>query len=700
VGRGTPESDITSSQAAWQYACSHQSDLSELQQQALQVLGCGSGRALMYAAGYVLRPLINSNRFEEVTNAYLQLAEHWPPLPQLDQTQQFQQFTEALAQHKEGDCPPCGSRLLPCASLLWLVPALLLEWAQKQPADWACAGMCHQVSSRLLWVSLQQVRTNQQFWALSHSGFCDAARHVEEQHVSVSSTLTAASKVALGFSKGWAPSASRLGQLLHLMNSVAAQLLAGTQDTGRVTIAVGSTAAAGSSGSGASAISRVTSDMSSSRSGPDSASSSHDDVHAQQHLSLASLSILSPAYTTLCDMVHDCLWDRTHNSAASPTASSSFAGRNADEASGVGQQATLTVLCSALQQTLPQQASMTEAALRSSANSVPCIMHPVGLMQGGDFIQQLCAPGLFVAAGLQPGSLAAKALCSLSFTLVKLTNATILAKPQPDEETILAAIKCLRAVVPPVVSSAMFVKAACASSKDDSNSQVDEAIRMLSHVKNARGSPWGEDALALISSSTGGTTSTSSDRDAVALVPWLVLLGRCCTAYALVLQHPGSAAGQAAAQSSQQIMWDIAQGLQEVFAALSSWLRSSSVSAQLAAAGCSTQRVIELLQSVVQAGQDAPQAGAAAGVAPELLLQLGSALSNLPVGTACNNPHCTSLAGLSEQQLVVGRARLCAGCLMARYCCRACQVVAWKQHRPACKAVASARATKAAEQVT
>lgn len=90
------------------------------------MLGCGSGRALMYAARYVLRPLINSNRFEQMTNAYLQLAEHWPPLPQMDQTQQFQQFTEALAQLKEGDSPPCGSRLLPCASLLWLVPALLL----------------------------------------------------------------------------------------------------------------------------------------------------------------------------------------------------------------------------------------------------------------------------------------------------------------------------------------------------------------------------------------------------------------------------------------------------------------------------------------------------------------------------------------------------------------------------------------------
>lgn len=83
---------------------------------------------------------------------------------------------------------------------------------------------------------------------------------------------------------------------------------------------------------------------------------------------------------------------------------------------------------------------------------------------------------------------------------------------------------------------------------------------------------------------------------------------------------------------------------------------------------------------------------------PDLLQELELALCNLPVGTACNNPCCSSLAGLSEQQLVVGKARLCTGCHVARYCCRACQVAAWKQHKPACKAVASTCAAKAAEQ--
>jgi hypothetical protein len=39
----------SASQAAWEFACSHESDISALQQQVLQELGCSS-RGLMYAA--------------------------------------------------------------------------------------------------------------------------------------------------------------------------------------------------------------------------------------------------------------------------------------------------------------------------------------------------------------------------------------------------------------------------------------------------------------------------------------------------------------------------------------------------------------------------------------------------------------------------------------------------------------------------
>jgi hypothetical protein len=433
--------------------------------------------------------------------------------------------------------------------------------------------------------------------------------------------------------------------------------------------------------------------MGSSRGSRDSASASHDEKQLQ---SLASVTTLSMVSKILRDMVNDCLWVCTHTPAASTTATSSSAGGDGDWRPGPEQQANLASLVSALQQTLPRQASVAEAALRSG--------EPLqGLMRGSDFMQQLCGPGMFVAAGLQQGSPAAKALCSLSFTLLKMINAAILAKPQPDEKTASAAASCLRALV---VFTAMFVKASCASSSGDSNSHADEAVRMLSHFKGplqwSSGIPWGAEALSLISSSTGSTTTvtTGSHSDAVALVPWLVSLGRCCTAAFAILQQ--SQAGVTmlspeAVAASHVFMEPIKHDLRDVAAALHGWLQSSSTSAHLAAAGYNTQLLIEQSQWAVQAGQDAVQAGTAL-VPLERLQQLGLALSNLPFGTACNNPRCTALAGLSEQQLVVGRARLCAGCLVARYCCRACQVAAWKQHKPACKAVARASVAKSADQ--
>ena len=95
--------------------------------------------------------------------------------------------------------------------------------------------------------------------------------------------------------------------------------------------------------------------------------------------------------------------------------------------------------------------------------------------------------------------------------------------------------------------------------------------------------------------------------------------------------------------------------------------------------------MVGLLQSATKAQQQADPAVHAA-----LMQGLGLALSAMPVGTACNNPLCCALEGSSEQRLVVGRARLCAGCRVARYFCRACQSAHWKQHKPACKAVAAA----------
>jgi hypothetical protein len=58
-------------------------------------------------------------------------------------------------------------------------------------------------------------------------------------------------------------------------------------------------------------------------------------------------------------------------------------------------------------------------------------------------------------------------------------------------------------------------------------------------------------------------------------------------------------------------------------------------------------------------------------------------------------PGVSKLGESSEAQLVGGRTCICAGCLTARYCGRACQRAAWRQHKPVCKALAAA-ATAAA----
>lgn len=96
----------------------------------------------MYAAQEGLSPFVSPLTVSLAYNSLSRLAQHWPPLPQLaelSQLRQLQQLAEALTQLKEGDSPPCGSRLAPCAALLWLVPAVLLEWVQQQPVAWPSA---------------------------------------------------------------------------------------------------------------------------------------------------------------------------------------------------------------------------------------------------------------------------------------------------------------------------------------------------------------------------------------------------------------------------------------------------------------------------------------------------------------------------------------------------------------------------------
>jgi hypothetical protein len=65
-------------------------------------------------------------------------------------------------------------------------------------------------------------------------------------------------------------------------------------------------------------------------------------------------------------------------------------------------------------------------------------------------------------------------------------------------------------------------------------------------------------------------------------------------------------------------------------------------------------------------------------------------LTAFAIPHACNNPACSNVSGPSEAQLVGGKSSICAGCVTARYCGKACQKQHWKQHQPVCKALAAA----------
>lgn len=355
------------------------------------------------------------------------------------------------------------------------------------------------------------------------------------------------------------------------------------------------------------------------------------------------------------------------------------------------------------------------------------------LQHGGDVVRQLCGPGLFAAAGLalQPASPAVlKPVSSLAFTLLKMAGATIAATPDsslpgwgPSEREAREAICCLWTVV---TITALVLQAACFSSEDggsssSSSSSVEAVMSTLSLSTAAIGKiaiQLNATQMSLIVRNSIDAASSSSDSNnsirtagipssdssgAVALVPWLVSLGRCCVGFAQVLQMCCSG-------SRADMLWRVvAQGtlearhincmgaaLLEVVDVLPAWLRRGDVSAQRAAAGYSTQCAERVLGLMQETAHHAPQhvEVITVGVQCQQLSDVGVALSSMPVRSACNNPRCSVLDGLSEQLLVVGSAHTCGGCRVARYCCKACQAADWKQHEPACKAMASARAAK------
>jgi hypothetical protein len=180
------------------------------------------------------------------------------------------------------------------------------------------------------------------------------------------------------------------------------------------------------------------------------------------------------------------------------------------------------------------------------------------------------------------------------------------------------------------------------------------------------------------------------------MLPSVVLFGRCCMVWAEgVRAHSTSPQEQEAGLCNSLQQHQQRWGLKFIgsLSVVQQWLQAGSMCDQLVAAGYAPREVLEQLQEVSaawQALQGIPPDTAAMQAAAQQLQSAGTALCSFAVPCMCNNSVCTSMVGLSELAAVSGRSCICGGCRVARYCGRACQRAAWKQHKPVCGALSAA----------
>ena len=216
----------------------------------------------------------------------------------------------------------------------------------------------------------------------------------------------------------------------------------------------------------------------------------------------------------------------------------------------------------------------------------------------------------------------------------------------------------------------------------------------------------GAAAAAAAAGGPGGNSSL-----AVITLPSAVVLGRCYMQRAAVdatstlfrrrrQQHEPPTARSTHDQQQQAAMVSL-RSLNRLVLHLSGmqgWLAAGSTCEQLACAGYApgaVQQQVEQMLATCHALRDNPPDTAAVLTAAQQLQSTGLAMCSFAVPCMCNNPGCTSMAGLSELAAVSGRSCICAGCRVARYCGRACQRAAWKQHKPVCGAISAAAADAA-----
>jgi hypothetical protein len=203
-------------------------------------------------------------------------------------------------------------------------------------------------------------------------------------------------------------------------------------------------------------------------------------------------------------------------------------------------------------------------------------------------------------------------------------------------------------------------------------------------------------AMHLEGASKGETSAPTLDA-----LPSVFVIGRCCLLWADVLSAQAEDGGLALQESNQlRLLCFLPEYLMLLRDAAEDWLHSRS--AQLSSAGYSDPDTwLQLLLAAKAAAAAAQQAEGEAvdgqcAVLVQELRALGGASCLFAVPLFCNNPRCMSLHGETEVSLVSGRACVCSGCRVARYCGQECLRQHWKQHKPVCKALAAAAAATGA----
>jgi hypothetical protein len=191
----------------------------------------------------------------------------------------------------------------------------------------------------------------------------------------------------------------------------------------------------------------------------------------------------------------------------------------------------------------------------------------------------------------------------------------------------------------------------------------------------------------LVMAAAGARASSSGNAaTAIAMLPSVVILGRCFLLRAGEL-HQGFGSNTFCENNKFDFV--------VLLPALQQWLQTGSTCDQLVAAGYAPLHVLEQLEQLAatcRAMQDSPSDTSAVLEVAVQLRSTGLALCSFAVPCMCNNPGCASMAGPSELASVSGRSCICGGCRVARYCGRACQRAAWKQHKPVCGALSAAAA--------